>query len=405
MARRVVAALCWWLATTFACLAGMACNLASEVHVAPGPGLSLVSEGSTYYLLDIAPITIAGGALPVATLMGLLQWLVMRRRLSRAGGWVPATIVGWVFGLFVGPGMGGIVLGVLQYLSVVLCLRRAFLGLLWPLASVLAWTAGAAVQARFPAASALFAVDRTPLLGWTVGWAVYALLTAFAFVAFLAWDEAPAARAPRAGLRPTAGMARVPREVAPGPAFRSESTLRGPRLFGAWLVVGIAGVLVDQLAGPRSPSIVGFAAATFAQGWLLQLALGLPIVWAWTVATVVGGVLGAAFGTVAARGFSITPGTTTELGALALASLVFGLTIGLAQWVVLRRGTHRAWLWIPTMVLVVLVPSLLGARFSGVPSWVGRLAGPILTGAAVMLLLPPSRASPMPRASSGPARR
>ncbi len=74
--------------------------------------------------------TTAGGAL-VGTVVGVAQWLVLRRRVARAGWWVLATAVGWLVGMavcgfvdevldwtvwYVSGAAGGVVVGVAQWL-------------------------------------------------------------------------------------------------------------------------------------------------------------------------------------------------------------------------------------------------------------------------------------------------
>jgi hypothetical protein len=95
------------------------------------------------------------GVIGPATL-GLLQWLVLRRHISQASWWILATTVGGVLGLYVGStagffvgygltgvvagAIGGTILGLAQWLV----LRRHFSEAgLWILASCVALTVGA----------------------------------------------------------------------------------------------------------------------------------------------------------------------------------------------------------------------------------------------------------------------
>ena len=54
-----------------------------------------------------------GGVSIFGTVVGVLQWLVLRRQVPRAGWWVLASTVGWVVGLPLGdingpPGLGAV---------------------------------------------------------------------------------------------------------------------------------------------------------------------------------------------------------------------------------------------------------------------------------------------------------
>ena len=44
-------------------------------------------------------------------MVGVLQWLVLRRQMARAGWWVVASVVGWLVGWLVAWGGFGIVSG------------------------------------------------------------------------------------------------------------------------------------------------------------------------------------------------------------------------------------------------------------------------------------------------------
>jgi len=370
MVDRFTAGVLWWVATAFASAAGLALALGDGHQVAAGPGLTLISQRSYDFIMDVSILSMAVAAALIATLQGFLQWLVMRRRIAGAGAWVPATAVGVMIGVMAGPPSAGFVLGLLQCLSVIFRVRRAFLAMLWIPVSGLAWMAGARVQARFPAAQDLVRDDYTSMLGWSVGWAAYALVTAVAFVVVLAWDEAPTALAARSRARPRA--ASEPRRAS-SPAPTSDTYLQGPRFLAAWLLVGAAEPLLAVLWGPQG-SLAGLVIAALAQGYILQRAFGVSMLWAWGPVTIVAHLLAVAFGIFTAE--------TTAL----LATLVRGTTIGLAQWMVLQPARSRAWLWIPTAVTSIAVPSLF-ASFTRVPSWVGDLVAVVLGGMVLMALL------------------
>jgi hypothetical protein len=110
---------------------------------------------------------------------GVLQWLVLRRRVARAGGWVLASIVASavvgvvVFGVGVvnadvgwigGAGLFGTAVGVLQWLILRQQVARAGW---WVLASTVGWVAGGPAGA---------------FLGWPALGVVYGAITGIALV-------------------------------------------------------------------------------------------------------------------------------------------------------------------------------------------------------------------------------
>ena len=74
-----------------------------------GPVLSTVASASVYtayggHVVFVA--TLALTALGLGTLVGTLQWLVLRRQVARAGRWVPVSGVAMLIGVFVGAIVG-----------------------------------------------------------------------------------------------------------------------------------------------------------------------------------------------------------------------------------------------------------------------------------------------------------
>jgi hypothetical protein len=73
-----------------------------------------------------------GGAGLFGTAVGVLQWLVLRRQVARAGWWVLASTVGWVVGMPLGDIVGGPALGAaygaITGTAMVWLLRQAFPG-------------------------------------------------------------------------------------------------------------------------------------------------------------------------------------------------------------------------------------------------------------------------------------
>jgi hypothetical protein len=79
--RRYLPRMGWWIgATTIGWL------LAPFTIFFLVEGLSINAEWFTFWII---PALIGGS-------VGFMQWLVLRRRLARAGWWIPATMVGWL---------------------------------------------------------------------------------------------------------------------------------------------------------------------------------------------------------------------------------------------------------------------------------------------------------------------
>jgi hypothetical protein len=90
--------------------------------------------------------------------VGMMQWLVLRRRMSGAGWWILVTIVGFAIGKFVADAIGqalsgavglvlsgaaiGTALGIAQWL---ILRRHVAQAGWWALASILAWAVGWAI--------------------------------------------------------------------------------------------------------------------------------------------------------------------------------------------------------------------------------------------------------------------
>jgi len=111
---------------------------------------------------------------------GLFQWLVLRRRIARAGWWLPATIgagaavgvvvfvsglvnrdVGWSAGV----GAGGTMLGLMHWLVLRRQVARAGW---WVLASTAGWVAGGLLGAvgGWAAIGAVYGAITGPVLVW-----------------------------------------------------------------------------------------------------------------------------------------------------------------------------------------------------------------------------------------------
>ena len=242
------------------------------------------------------------------------------------------------------------------------------------------------VQGLFPEyRPSYLASDLTPLLGWTVGWACYGLISGFYLSLIVAPGEVPAkvtADEPISRTTPLAiGKPSMPPPVT-GTALGKR--LEGLGLFGWWMGIGVASAILTMVfeASP-SPAIeaFGLAAATIAfpvvQGWIINRAFGPGVWFHWVAVTLAGGWIGAALGTSSAAG--------ADLWSIVTASVVFGSTVGLAQWTVLRRSRRYAWVWIPVVGVSVVVTSLLVAWGEGW-SFPARLVSRAITGAVLVWL-------------------
>jgi hypothetical protein len=165
------------------------------------------------------------------------------------------------------------------------------------------------------------------------------------------------------------------------PALR----LQGSAFFAAWLGVGAAELAVGWLAGPTG-AILGLGMGAVAEGFVLEHAFGTPMIGPWALATFVATVLGSAFGTLSAQGIPTFPGGPTGLYSIFVASVVFGTTIGVAQWAVLRRARSLAWIWIPTAVFGVGLPSLVASIARSVPSAAAGLVVLAVSGSVLLVL-------------------
>ncbi|MBC7871636.1 MAG: hypothetical protein H7Y09_12410, partial [Chitinophagaceae bacterium] len=114
---------------------------------------------------------------------------------------------------------------------------------------------------------------------------------------------------------------------------------------GGALAVALIGRLDTPLEG-----FLGGAAAGAVIGAVQTLALRrrLPVSWEWIAATT--------GGLAAGVGLSVALfGAETTLNATLTRAPITGLIVGIAQWLVLRQHTHRAFWWIPALTLVYVV--------------------------------------------------
>ena len=107
-----------------------------------GWGVGGVVLGPVFGVVEPAFGLLVGGAAVGAiggAVLGVLQWLVLRRQLARAGWWIVASTVGWAVGGAAFGLVGGAVAGFLQWL--VLRRRLARAGW-WIAASTVGWAIG-----------------------------------------------------------------------------------------------------------------------------------------------------------------------------------------------------------------------------------------------------------------------
>ena len=113
--RREVSGAGWWvLASTVGWVMGTA---------AAGLGILLVG------LQEFSPVSASlVFSVMVGAVVGVLQWLILRRQLRRAGWWVPASIVGWAMGQAAHGAIGlpavGAVSGAITGIALVRLLRQ-----------------------------------------------------------------------------------------------------------------------------------------------------------------------------------------------------------------------------------------------------------------------------------------
>ncbi|MHB1010700.1 MAG: hypothetical protein ACYC1E_16040, partial [Propionibacteriaceae bacterium] len=157
---------------------------------------------------------------------------------------------------------------------------------------------------------------------------------------------------------------------------------------GTFVVGRVNNVGSALIGGALVGAIVGFAQALASSRRLPRLA--------WSIATTLGTSIGVAAGTVAI-------GYRTSLADLALAGLVTGVIVGLAQTLALPADTRFQWLWLPITAalwpLAWTVTTLAGIKVDEqfiVFGASGAIVYTVLVGLALILIVPGSRASGRP---------
>ncbi len=135
----------FWFKWILATIIGYILGLLLQVFTDPSTNMS--------FRLPLVLSQILGWAI-TGTAVGLLQWDVLRRRIKTIGWWILATAVGWSLGLslslffiygIAGGGTGiivGIIVGVAQWLPIRRYVRGAAL---WIPVNTIAWTIGPAI--------------------------------------------------------------------------------------------------------------------------------------------------------------------------------------------------------------------------------------------------------------------
>ncbi len=119
--RREVSGAGWWvLASTVGYTVGIA---AAAMH-----GILLVHWLELPWRWVVSIVGGAGGGAVTGAAVGVMQWLVLRRQLRRAGWWVLASIVGWAMGQAAHGAIGlpaaGAVSGAITGIALVRLLRQ-----------------------------------------------------------------------------------------------------------------------------------------------------------------------------------------------------------------------------------------------------------------------------------------
>ena len=122
----------------------------------------------------------------------------------------------------------------------------------------------------------------------------------------------------------------------------------------AFLGFPIGGAIASMIAGPMQNPIVAaqggmIAGAIIGAAQMLALRNKTNLSWEWPVASASGLALGLALSVALI-------GADTSLNAALSRAPITGLTLGLAQWLILRRHLKQAWIW-PLGLALIYVPA------------------------------------------------
>ena len=419
----------WWtLASTlgwvvFGVLLGAVILVA--VILLAGASLAVAFGVARGLIVEVAVIGAVAGALH-----GLLQWLVLRRQIKRAGRWIAACAVGWTIekatlaatGVFmgsvigwavggsffqvallvgvVGGVVGGTITGVLQWLV----LRRQLAGAgRWIVASVVSEVMGKAVLV---AIGVVVGSEVGWIIGWVVGGCVTGAISGAVLVRLLrgwssgqfgwslSWTDAVETPLP-AGWRPWVWwvVAGTVGWVVYGAVFFPVPFVRDMLANVIVEVDGVAAVLGLTIAG----ALVGIGGGIVvgALQWLV-LERRLERSGSWIVACTVGGAIAGAL-LMAASGIANVDWIVDEAVLIAGVWLVGGMVAAILQWHVLRRQLTGAGWWLVTSTsgwAIGVAVALLGGVSGGVDEimlavvWTaGGIVSGVITGAALVWLL------------------
>ena len=369
--------------------------------------------------------------------IGVMQWLVLRRQVAGVGWWVVASAGGWVVfvavvwlgfvgmraimvgavgmvvGVVAGGAVGGFVVGVLQWLVLRRQVARASW---WVAASVV----GQVVFAVMVAFMNMFGFVGG-LVGQAVGLAMYGGITGYVLVQLLR-QRATGAGTPKSD--PIAGPSGDRKD-------QSESGTKPPRwgFLLWWVVATIVGVAVGEVVS----GFVGTAVDEVVSG-----ALGEGVGWHWVGLRIVdgavyGGVLGIlqwlvlrrhmtgvgwwVMASVAGWGvarvmlsaggldavdavFGVVSGVVSEALVMRVVGVVFGvvdgvvygLVVGVLQWLVLRRQMAETGRWVVASVVGwvgfgIVDQAVDWVGYGTVVQEVGEVVGPAMYGVITGIVL------------------
>ena len=346
--RRYIRGAGWWvLATVIGWQAGFAAVGAI--------GLFIILD------LDVYGVPTAGlSGLQFGAVVGLAQWLVLRRQVAREGWWILVGAIGWTMSFLVardvGAALGGIATGALggtlgALVVVGVVRQRLSHSGLWVLAAVVAWAV--AWIAALVGSDASLQMGQDALSGTTFG----AALSALPGVA-LVW------------------LLRRPITIDPVvPPFEWRFWSRwvlgsagSAAIFGGVLGAAVSAMReapeLDNLVEQVDFFFIRFTAIGVAVGiiqWPL-LRRRIPLAWMWG--------LGSAFSLSI---LGLLWGTAEESSGLAL--LLGGLVGGTIQWIPLRRRITWASRWIVVSALGVVVASPLAMLVASLISTLATKGG------------------------------
>jgi len=172
----------------------------------------------------------------------------------------------------------------------------------------------------------------------------------------------------------------------------------------SFLIIPIAGYIGTFIVGRIDSllaALIGGAFVGLAVGAVQALVSRRRLsLLTWTIASTIGTSVGVAVGTLAV-------GYQTSLGSLAVAGLITGITVGIAQTFALPAATRFRWLWLPVTAalwpLAWTVTTLAGIHVEQqfiIFGASGAIVYTVLAGLVLQLLLPRPAAQASPSTAS-----